>query len=309
MLRRSFLLTPLVLAQEPEPIRVEVNLVNLPFSAQDEEGLWVTDLKADELEVLEDGIPQKLSFFSRASDSALSIGVVADASGSQDEFLKEHRRDLRSFLQTVLRPTDSALLVCFGNYIRMVSGPEKEAKRLDEALQAYQRGKKLDQFPSLGAPERRSGGTAFYDAIILTARELRRLEGRRAILLFSDGEDNASAMNLMDAVEEVQALGVTVFSMRYTETRKGVWSARNKYGLSVMRRLADESGGLDFDAGSDRSLEQAFARIGEMLRTSYDLAYTSSQPERDGTFRKIRIRAKRPGVKLRHKTGYYARPS
>ncbi|MCX6614122.1 MAG: hypothetical protein NTW74_25175 [Acidobacteria bacterium] len=87
MLRRHFLLTPLAFAQDPPPIKVEVNLVNVPFTVRDATGRWITNLNADDFEVLEDGQPQKVSFFSRAADSPLCIGVVAVISGSQEEFL------------------------------------------------------------------------------------------------------------------------------------------------------------------------------------------------------------------------------
>ena len=309
MLRRNFLFSPLLLAQDPPPIKVEVNLVNVPFSARDRNGQWVTDLTAADLEVFEDGIPQKISFFSRASDSALNIAIVADISGSQEEFLKDHRRDLRDFLKAVLTKRDQALLVCFGNSIRLVSPFSKQADHLDDALKDYQKAKNVSNFPKLGAPELRSGGTAFYDAVCLAAQQMAGQEGRRAMLIFSDGEDNSSARNLMDAVETAQEYGVTLFTLRYTELKKGIWNARNKYGRSVMSRLAAESGGLEFDAGESSDLRNEFRQIADMLRSTFDLAYTSSQPERDGSFRKIRIRVKQPGLTLRHKTGYYARPS
>ena len=307
MLRRSFLLTPLAFAQDPPPIKVEVNLVNVPFSVRDARGQWITNLNADDFEVLEDGIPQKISFFSKASDSPLSIAVVADISGSQEEFLKDHRRDLRDFLKTVMTKRDQALLVCFGNSIRLVSNFNQKADDLDEALKDYQKAKNVSQYPKLGPPELRSGGTAFYDAIVRGAGQLVGQQGRRAMILFSDGEDNASASNMLEAIEAAQETGVTIFTMRYTEIKKGVWTARNKYGRSVMTRLAAESGGLDFDAGESSDLRDSFRQIADMLRSTYDLAYSSNQGERDGSFRKIKIRAKQPGLNLRHKTGYYAK--
>ena len=307
MLRRSFLLTPLAFAQDPPPIKVEVNLVNVPFTVRDARGQWITNLNASDFEVLEDGIPQKISFFSKASDSPLSIAVVADISGSQEEFLKDHRRDLRDFLKTVMTKRDQAMLVCFGNSIRLVSNFNQQADDLDEALKDYQKAKNVSQYPKLGPPELRSGGTAFYDAIVRSAGQLVGQQGRRAVILFSDGEDNASASNMLEAIEAAQEAGVTIFTMRYTEIKKGVWTARNKYGRSVMTRLAAESGGLDFDAGESSDLRDAFRQIADMLRSTYDLAYSSNQGERDGSFRKIKIRAKQPGLTLRHKTGYYAK--
>lgn len=309
MQRRFFLFSPLLLAQEPAPIRVSVNLVNVPFSVRDERGQWVTNLSPEDFEVFEDGVAQKIAFFSRATDSALSLAVVADVSGSQEDYLKEHRRDLRDFLKAVLRPRDQAMLAAFGNSVRLVSPFDKEAERLDEALMDFHKTKNASRYPKLGAPENRSGGSAFYDALVASAEELGTREGRRALIVFSDGEDNASALHLLDAIETAQQKGVTVFCLRYTEIRKGTWNARNKYGRSVMQRIGAETGGLDFDAGETKNLEVAFREIAAMLRSTYDLAYTSNQPEQDGSFRKLKIRATNRALQLRHKSGYYARPS
>jgi Ca-activated chloride channel homolog len=307
MRRRAFLASPLLLAQDPPPIKVEVSLVNVPFSVRDAKGQWVTNLNASDFEVLEDGVPQKISFFSRASDSPVSIAVVSDVSGSQADFLKDHRRDLRDFLKTVMTKRDQAMLVCFGNSVRLASPPNQKADDLDDALKEYQKTKNANQFPRLGPAEIRSAGTAFYDAVYYTAEEMMGREGRRAMILFSDGEDNSSAKNLLDTIEKAQEAGVTIFTLRYTEIKKGVWNSRNKYGRSVMARLAAETGGLEFDATESDDLRDQFRQIADMLRSTYDLAYTSSQPERDGSFRKIRIRAKQPGLTLRHKTGYFAK--
>lgn len=306
MLRRLFLFSPVLLAQEP--IRVQVNLVNVPFSVRDAKGNWVTDLTAEDVEVLEDGVRQKVSFFSRAGDSPLSIAVVADVSGSQEDFLKDHRRDLKDFLKTVMRPKDQAMLVCFGHTIRLVSKFDRQPDQLDDALKEYQKAKSLKPYPIIGPVEMRDNASPVYDAIVNTAREMANESGRKAMLVFSDGEDNASAANLMDAIETAQEAGITVFCLRYTEIKKGVWRARNKYGRSVMARIASESGGMDFDAGESDDLRNEFRQIADMLRSTYDLAYTSSF-ERDGSFRKIKIRTRRDGLTTRHKTGYYARTS
>jgi Ca-activated chloride channel family protein len=161
----------------------------------------------------------------------------------------------------------------------------------------------------VGPPERRDAGTAFYDAIYHATEDvLTRAEtGRRALLVFSDGEDNSSAHHLLDAIEVAQRTGTTIFCLRYTDVDKRGWTARNKYGRGVMERLARETGGLEFDAGEERNLTSAFEQIGEILRSSYDLGYASSAGSGDDTFRKIRIRTRQPGLTVRHKTGYFAR--
>jgi Ca-activated chloride channel family protein len=312
MLRRVFLATPIAFAQDPgkdpPPIRVNVNLVNVPFSARNERGEWVRDLRAEDIEVLEDGVPQPIRFFSRADNSPLSIAIVADMSGSQEEFLKDHRRDLRDFLRTVMRPNDRATLICFRGSIRLVADFNSKPDDLDDALKEVQKARSTTKYRELGPAEIRDGASSVYDAVVHTAQHLASQDGRRAIILFSDGEDTSSASNLMDTIEAAQAAAVTVFTVRYTELSRGRWNARNKYGRSVMARMANDTGGIEIDATEADDLRPSFAKISDLLRNSYDLAYSSTQSERDGTFRKLKLRARNANLTLRHKTGYFARP-
>jgi len=110
----------------------------------------------------------------------------------------------------------------------------------------------------------------------------------------------------MEAIEEAQTENTLCFAVRYTESPHGRLTARNKYGTSVMDRIARETGALHFDARQGE-LKTHFAQIGDVLRSSYELAYHSTNPVRDGAFRKIVIRAKQPGLSVRAKTGYFAR--
>jgi Ca-activated chloride channel family protein len=128
---------------------------------------------------------------------------------------------------------------------------------------------------------------------------------RKALIVFSDGEDNSSAHHMLDVIESAQRENVVIFAVRYTETKKGQLTARNQYGIRVMARIASETGGYDVDAGKV-DLSQSFAGIGDELRSSYDLAYHSTNTAGDGTFHKLVIRAKRPGLITRAKTGYFA---
>jgi Ca-activated chloride channel family protein len=130
--------------------------------------------------------------------------------------------------------------------------------------------------------------------------------GRRALIVFSDGEDNSSAHHMLDAIEAAQANNVLLFCVRYTEVKNQRLNGRNKYGMSVMARIAKETGGADFDARGE-GLAENFKEIGEQLRSAYELAYHSSNTASDDTFHKISIRAKDASLTVRAKTGYYAR--
>jgi Ca-activated chloride channel family protein len=290
----------------PEPLRVKVNLVSVAFSVRDGHGAPVDNLTKDDLEIFEDAIPQKIAFFARSLDLPLTLGLIVDASGSQDHFSKQHQHDLEVFLKEVLGPKDRAFLICFGNHIRVVSDFSNDSSQLIEGLKRFE--KKDRGFPELGPNEERELGTAFYDSIFYSVTEkLNGAEnGRRALLIFSDGEDNSSSHDMMTTIETAQTANVPLFAIRYTEKAHGQLTARNKYGISVMGRIAKETGGEEFDA-EEMDPHNYFRLIGEELRTSYDLAYYPSEPAVDDTFRKIKINAKQAGLTVRSKTGYFPR--
>jgi len=289
-------------------IRVNVQLVNMGFSVRDAQGKLVSDLKQDDFEVTEDGIPQKIAFFARSAEIPLSLGLLVDISGSQGSFLKQHGRDLKAFLSSVLSPRDRAFLVCFASRPRLVADYSASGRNLVEALDGYEALHDKSGYPILGPLEIPAGGTVFYDAIYHSAVQMfQSVQGsRRALIIFSDGEDNASAHHMLDAIEASQANDVLLFCIRYTEIKAGRLNSRNKYGTSVMARLSLETGGADFDARA-KDLSEHFHEIGEQLRSSYELAYHSTNPDRDQAFRKVKITMKQPGFVIRSKTGYYAR--
>jgi VWFA-related protein len=111
---------------------------------------------------------------------------------------------------------------------------------------------------------------------------------------------------MMTAIETAQSANVILFPIRYTEKEHGKLTSRNKYGISVMDRIAKETGGTAFDA-EDIDPHTYFHQIGEELRSSYDLAYYPSNPVKDDSFRKIVIRPKQDGLRVRSKTGYFSR--
>jgi Ca-activated chloride channel family protein len=295
-------------AQAPAQIRVDVSLVNVGFSVRDEKGNLVTNLTQDDFEIAEDGVPQKISFFARSTDVPLTLGLIMDVSGSQQSFVKPHHNDLQAFLKTVLEPQDRAFLVCFGNNLRLMSDHSNSARDIVDALREFERGKNIEEFPTIGPREHRILGTAFYDAIYHSSTQMMQNveHGRRALIIFSDGEDNSSAHHMLDAIEAAQANDVLLFTIRYTEVRDGRLNARNKYGTSVMERIARETGGANFD-GQGKGLLDGFRQIGEQLRSSFELAYHTSNPAGDKTFHKIVIKPKQPGLTVRAKTGYYSR--
>jgi Ca-activated chloride channel homolog len=297
----------LVIAQAgwaQKPIRVDVDLVNVGFTARNAQGALVDNLTKNDVELYEDAVRQKIEFFSKSTDLPLTLALIVDVSGSQDHFGKKHEKDLQVFLKEVLGPKDRVFLVCFGNHLRLVSDYTNSAEEILEHYREFDKGKK--HFPEIGPEEERDLGTAFYDSIYYSVVEkLSQGVGRKAILMFSDGEDNSSSHNMMTTIEAAQAENVVFYGIRYTETKHGRLNARNKYGISVMDRTAKETGGEDIDA-EKTDPHTYFRQIAEELRTSYELAYYPTNKTKDETFRKIGIKAKNEGVKIRTKTGYFA---
>jgi Ca-activated chloride channel family protein len=287
-----------------EPIRVKVNLVNVSFSVRDSRGALVDNLTKDDFELLEDAVPQKIAFFSRSSDVPLTLGIIVDASGSQEHYSRQHKHDLEVFLQDVLGPKDRAFMLCFGNHLRLVSDFTQSSAGILDGLTRFEHDSK--HFPELGPQESRDLGTAFYDSIFYSVEKLANEKGRRALLIFSDGEDNSSSHDMMTAIEAAQSANVLLFPIRYTQKEHGQLTARNKYGIRVMDRIAKETGGVVFDA-EVVDPHTYFRQIGEELHSSYELAYYPTNPIKDDSFRKIVIRPKQDGLKVRTKTGYFSR--
>jgi Ca-activated chloride channel homolog len=288
-----------------ESIRVDVNLVTVAFSVRDASGRLVDDLSKDDFEVAEDAAPQKIGFFAKSVDVPLTLGLIVDASGSQEHFAKQHENDLKVFLKETLGSRDRAFLVGFGNHIRLVSDFSRSGEEMMESWKHYD--KDTRHFPELGPKEDRDLGTAFYDSIFYpVAEKLAGENGRRALLLFSDGEDNSSSHDMMTAVETAQNANVVIYAIRYTEKKHGKVTARNQYGMRVMDRIAKETGGMHIDA-ERTDPHTYFRQIAEELRTSYELAYYPTNTAKDDTFRRVVIKAKRSGLTVRCKTGYYSR--
>jgi Ca-activated chloride channel homolog len=284
-----------------------VHLVTLTFSVRNTAGQVAPGLNADDFVIYEDGVPQTISSFAREDQLPLSIGLLVDVSDSQSKFIKQHLKDVESFLDAILRPQDQAFAICFGDHIRVVSDLTAAPAQVVDGL------KKFDKsggsvFPELAADPTREGGTALYDAVVASIDgKLTGIQGRRrALILFTDGEENSSAHDEMEAVAAAQDADVLVYAVRYTETHHGQLSAHNRQGIAALHHLAGNTGGTDFDA-LHTNLPEAFRQIAEELRSLYSISYHSTNKASDGSFRKVVVEAKPEGLTVRAKSGYYAR--
>jgi Ca-activated chloride channel homolog len=292
-------------SQQPPAFKAEAKVVNITASVRSNAGQIIGDLTKDDFEVLEDGVPQAVRFFAREAELPLSLGLIIDVSGSQDKFIKQHDRDVAKFLETALHANDNVFVVCFGNHLRLVSDATLSVPDIIDNLKRFDKGD--HHFPEIGPHEDRDLGTALYDAVYFSVEERLRQPGqrRRALLLFSDGEENSSEHDLLDTIEEAQNADTLVYAIRYTHLEHGHLNARNRYGIRAMHHLATQTGGGDFDA-LHNNLAQVFTEISNELRSLYEIGYVPTNSHADGTFHKVTIRCKRPETVVRTRSGYFA---
>jgi Ca-activated chloride channel family protein len=301
----AIMLAPAWCLTQTTTFHAETRLVTLTFSARDADGRAVGNLSAGDFSVLEDGVEQKITLFSRQSELPLTLGLLVDASESQDKFLKEHLRDIRLFLANVLRPQDQAFAVCFGNHLRLVSDFSSDAAQITDQLAKFHKGDR--DFPELEPDDSREGGSAVYDSIFASVSEKLGSTGarRKALILFSDGEENASAHDEIDTVAAAQSADTLVYAIRYTKVEHHKLTADNRHGIAGLKHITEQTGGRDFDA-LHMDLAEAFRQIGDELRTMYFVGYYATNKAQDHSFRKIVIEPHTDGITVRSKTGYYA---
>ncbi len=292
-----FTLLPTLIEQPPasqrqegqqQPIRVEVEAVNVLVAVTDQNGRFVTDLPKDRFEVREDGKTQKITNFSHETNLPLRIGLLMDTSASVRTKLDFEVRAATNFLRSIMRPQDKTLLVEFDRAVSLISDFSSSPATISEEL------KKL----------RAGGGTAMLDAVFAVSRDkLTDPTTRNTIVLLSDGVDLDSQRSLREAVEMAQKSAVIVYAI-----------GTNKFGASGdsggekrLSELAEKTGGRAFFPYSPELLEDAFRKIDEELRSQYSLTYTPTNKTRDGKFRKLKIKiSDGKELRLRYRPGYYA---
>ena len=298
------ILAPIAVTQQDPRFHTDVMLVNVTCSVRSAEGRFVGGLSRDDFEILEDGVAQKIQFFARQSELPLSIGLMVDASGSQNKFIERHVQDIRTFLEGVLRPSDRAFALCFGDHLRLVSDFTSSPDAILDGLARFQHGSR--GMPELGPILDRDLGTALYDAIYYPIEE--KMTGgdqrRRALIIFSDGEENSSEHDLLDAIRAAENADTVLFGIRYTRMEHNHLTARNKYGIRGMDHLTEQTGGAAFDA-LHTDVGKAFEQIDTQLRTMYELAFASTNPAHDGSYRKLTSRLKQSGLTVRAESGYF----
>jgi VWFA-related protein len=289
-----------VWAQEPK-FSAGVDLVTLLAAVRDRQGLIVKNLDREDFLLEEGGMPQTIRYFSRESDIPLTIGLLVDTSQSQSHVLEPERSANYSFLDQVLREgTDQAFVAHFDLHVEVLQSFTSSRKDLASAL------------GQLKVPSALS--TLLYDAVRDGSENLmRKKEGRKAFVLLSDGVDFRSHTSLINAIEYAQRADTIIYSILFAEPlrpyrpfRSAVLAMGRDRGRT-MRRLAAETGGAFFEVTKDDPIEKIYARIEDELRSQYNLGYTREPRGASGTYRKIKLTTKQPGLKVQTRDGYYSR--
>ena len=290
-------------------LKVNVNLVSLYYTVRDKRGGLVPNLTKDDCNILEDKQPQKIKNFSAESDLPLTLGILLDTSGSQQNVLPMEQQTGGAFLSRVLRSKDEAFLISFDINVELLSDYTSNAHALSRAMDKAQinTGSGGGGMPT-GTPR----GTLLYDAVFLATHDkLQQETGRKAIIILSDGEDQGSTEKLQGAIEAAQKANTIVYVLLIAD--RGFYG-RGMYGMgysgdAVMRQLAEATGGRMIDVGNNgKKMEDAFSQIEEELRTQYVASYTPTNDKLDGSYRKIDVQCKGDGLKAQARKGYYAIP-
>jgi VWFA-related protein len=287
-------------------IKVDVDLVNVLFSVRDKKGAFVANLTKDDFQVFEDGKEQQIRVLTRESDLPLTIGLLIDVSRSQENLIEVERRAALQFFRQVLRPKDMAFLIAFGSEAELLQDYTNSAKLLSEGLSqlrvdAAVGGLHPSPVPTIGQPR----GTILFDAVYLAADEkLKKEVGRKAIVLITDGVDMGSRVKLREAIEMAQRSDAIIYSVQYIDWR--AYGGFGNPGDGDLRKMSEETGGRVYRVDRKYTLDMIFDELQKELRSQYTLAYSSSNPVKDGSFRKLEIRAKNRDLKVQARKGYYA---
>jgi Ca-activated chloride channel homolog len=274
-------------------IKVDVKLVNVFVSVQDQNGAPVSSLGKDNFKLEEDGHPEKIAVFSRESQLPLSIILGVDASLSTKRDLKLELESARRFTHSILRPIDSLSLYEFSAVVDEVVPFTADLRRIDRGIDEIRVGT----------------ATALYDAVYLAAQSLENRRGRKVVVLITDGGDTVSTTSYQQALRAAEQAEAIIYSIIIVPIEAD--AGRDVGGEHALIALSRETGGKYYYAKSIPELDKAFQKIGNELRTQYLLAYYPSRRLTDSEFRRIHVDivGTDEAMKARYRAGYYTSKS
>ena len=270
-------------------LRMDVKLVTLFVNVTDQNGAIVGGLTREDFAVSEDGHPQQIALFERQSDLPLTLTLAIDTSDSVFKDRGLERDAGREFVHAMLRPQDQMSLIQFATEVSELTPFTNKEKLIDRGLDRLRGG----------------NATALYDAIYLASQRLGRKQGRKVLVLVSDGGDTAKNTTYAGALEQALRNEVMIYSI--IDVPIAASAGRDLGGEHALITLAEQTGGKSFYV-SDGGLQKAFARVSDDLRTQYVMGYYPQNQEPGTNFHRIRVtvpRAAPEAFNIRYRTGYY----
>ncbi len=309
---------------EAEVVRVETNLVNTLFTAIDKDHHFLTSLSSGDVRIFENNVPQAVSLFERETDRPLSLAILVDTSESQRGVLADEKNAARAFVDSVIRTgkggsvTDQAAIVSFTGVPKVEQRLTNDHRQLNTGIERVrielspENERRLangdDPLPKEQDP---SGYTGIWDALWMSIEDIlvKSPEGtRRAIVLLSDGDDTSSTIKKQDVIDFAVKSEVVIYAIGIRDRDFG----EGKLDTGALKKISDRTGGRAFFPTNREELQSAFAQIDQELRSQYLIAYTPTNPNRDGSYRLVKIEVVNPQlrkekVQLLYRAGYYAR--
>jgi VWFA-related protein len=324
-------------------ISKEVTVVNVLATVRDKHGQIIRNLTKDDFRLEEDGRPQTIRYFSQETDLPLTLGLLVDTSLSQRRVLDQECSASATFLDQVLRvDKDLAFIIHFDREVELLQDTTSSRQKLQAALNEIQtpqfaRASSNDpqDSPQPGSHRRGSsgGGTLLYDAVYLASNEMMaKQQGRKALLVLSDGVDRGSKETLASAIEAAQRANTLVYSILFSD-REGYGNAggwgrpgmggmggmgrrgggRGRFpqealpdGKKILEHLSKETGGQLFEVSKKEPIDQIYDKIQEELRNEYSLGYTPDRAPSGPGYHKISLTTNRKGLIVQARDGYYA---
>jgi Ca-activated chloride channel family protein len=304
-------------SEDNEVIKIDTDVVNVLFTAQDRNRRLLTSLKQDDVKLFEDGKPQEITAFSRQVDLPLSLAILIDVSLSQQRTLPEEKAAAISFLETVVRPAkDEVSVISFTGESTLEQGMTNNLTRLRRSIEHVQvipPAGYLGGGVSTGTPpisgDSTQGSTAIWDAIWVTSNEILGPapdKTRRAIILLTDGVNTSGKKKLDEAAQEALRSEAIIYTVGIGDN---FYSGVDR---GVLNKISERTGGRAYFPRDERELRDAFSQIQDEMRSQYLIAYEPTNQARDGSYRKIEIQLTNPQlqkdkIKVTHRQGYFSK--
>jgi Ca-activated chloride channel family protein len=283
--------------QPPQtPFRTAVDLVSLNVTVTEGTGKYVTDLAAQDFAVFEDGVKQDVTFFTR-TNLPIALALLLDTSASMENKLQTAQEAAIGFAKR-LRQQDLAEVVDFDSRVVVLQGFSNSVAELEQAIRRTSAG----------------GSTSLYNAVYIALKDLKKIVAkssddirRQAIVLLSDGEDTSSLLPFEEVLDLAKRSETAIYSIGLRAGEgTGVSAKGFKEAEFVMRQFSQETGGRSFFPNQIGDLAGIYGQISDELSSQYTVGYTSKNPKRDGSWRRVVVRVVRPNLTARTKLGYFA---